>query len=134
MEAGIDERFLARTYRTGVLIGLLIAIVLGLAYRVGAALSFAIGGALSLGLLWLLEYTVSRYLGSSGGSKNSKVLLALILAKYPVLMVGFYFLVKASWLSPGALAAGLGLSFGTIALKAFGIAFKPLWRRGLARR
>ena len=131
---GIDERFLVRTYRIAAPIGLLLSVAVGLGFGIGAALSFAIGAVLSLGLLWLLDYTVHKYLGTSGEGKNSRVLLALILIKYPVLIVGFYFLVKASWLSPGALAGGLGLSVATIALNAFVILLRPLWKRNLAGR
>ena len=134
METGIDERFLVRAYRLGGIVGLLLIVVLGFAYGIEVTLSFAIGSALSLGLLWLLEFTVRRYLGSSGESKNSRVLLALILIKYPVLILGFYFLVRTSWLSPGALAAGLGLSFVAIALNAFVVLLRPLWRKNLAGR
>lgn len=119
--SGIDDKFLSRVYRGGIISGIFISGALCF-YKIQAAVSFAMGGAISLSFLWTLEYVVrSTLVPGKQNIKKSLVLLALV--KYIVIGVCFYFLlVRTKWLNAPALAAGLGLVYAVITVKAFHIA------------
>ena len=121
-ELGIDEKFLSRVYRTGIFSGIFISGALCF-YKIQAALSFAMGSAISLSFLWTLEYMVRHTLVPNGKKSIKKSLVLLALVKYLVIGICFYLLfIKTKWLNAPALAAGLGLVYAVITLKAFRIA------------
>lgn len=115
----IDDRFLDRTYRTAIVLGAFVAILLSV-YSVETSASFIIGGAISIGLLKILDYVVRRYL-TPGKKKVKRAFWLAALIKYPLIMACFYYLVRSGWLVAPALAAGLGLVYVVITLKAFSI-------------
>ena len=84
------------------------------------ALSFIIGAAVSLIFLRTLEYAVKKYI-TPQKKKPKPMILMTASIKFPLLMVLFYFLVKAEWPNLAALVVGLGLVQAIIILKAFGI-------------
>jgi len=120
--AGIDDKFLSRVYRAGIIAGVFISGALCF-YKIQAAVSFAMGSAISLSFLWTLEYVVRRTLVPDSEKSIKKSLVLLALVKYIVIGVCFYLLlVRTKWLNAPALAAGLGLVYAVITVKALYIA------------
>jgi len=117
---GIDEKFLSGVYRIAIFAAIVISCVL-LFYKIHIALSFAFGCVISLSLLWSLEFVVRRTLVP--GEKRLKLSLVLLtISKYLGIGACFYFfLVRTKWLNAPALAAGLGIVYAVITLKAFRI-------------
>jgi len=118
---GIDEKFLSGVYRIGILATIVVSCAL-LFYKIQIALSFAFGCVISLSLLWTLEFVVRRTL-VPGKTKVKLSLVLLAIGKYLGVGICFYFfLVRTKWLNAPALAAGIGMVYAVITLKAFRIA------------
>ncbi len=116
----IDENFLLRVYRTSIWVGIFAFLWIWIYLGQRVALSFIIGAAVSLIFLRTLEYAVKKYI-TPQKKKPKPMILITALIKFPLLMVLFYFLVKAEWPNLAALVVGLGLVQAIIILKAFGI-------------
>lgn len=116
--AAIDEmtgQFLSGVYRAAAVIGLL-----GLAgfssFASGdMAANFGIGAFLGMAMVYSTEQIVRRYLvPTDRPNRSRRRLMALMLAKLPVLGGVLFFVTKASWSHPIGLVLGFGVMPGVL--------------------
>ncbi len=117
----VDDRFLRQIYRLTTALALVATPILWVVYGLPAGLSFAIGSLLSLSAILSLEFIIRRMIKLGSSPRTKRWLGFIVLGKYTVIFVGFYFLTKANWLNPYTLAAGVGLVQVVIILKAIAL-------------
>jgi hypothetical protein len=117
-EAGLDalsRQFLPGVYRAAAIVGLLGLIGLSAFASGDMAANFGIGTLLGMGMVYSTEHIVRRYLVPTDNLKRGRRrLMALMLAKLPVLGVVLFFVTRSAWHHPIGLVLGLGVMPGML--------------------
>ena len=127
MAPAMDRSFLRRAY--GMTLGLMPLVSAYTALYLGwrAALSVALGAVLGVANFRLIEECAVHFLRPAGPARWK--LAAAIGLKLPLLYTVGYLLLAAGWALPEPLAAGFGMIFAVIFLKALG----RLWMERVRR-
>lgn len=118
--AGLDDRFLARTYRTSAWVLALILLFLWGMGRFQAMWSVGAGAALGAGVLRLYEWLVRSAI-TPGRQWNRRAMVKVVLLKLPAITLLIYWVVRSGWFDLAAFAAGVALVQTVIFLKAVGL-------------
>ena len=105
----VDGEQLRQIYYATAVLAVIMSTLFGIFYGLPTALSFVIGSFFSLGAILTLEFVVRLMVRPGSTAKTKRWLDLVALGKYAFIAIGFYFLVKASWLNAYSFAIGVGL-------------------------
>ena len=114
----VDGQLLREIYYATAVLAVIMSTFFGMFYGLPTALSFVIGSFFSLGAILTLEFVVRLMVRPGSTAKTKRWLDLVALGKYAFISIGFYFLMKASWLNTYSFAIGVGLVQIAVILKA----------------
>jgi hypothetical protein len=119
-----DDRLFQRVALTTSVVALIVFLALAAYFPRdwGISVNFVLGVAVGLASLGTLNWLVSRVTGSTAEGTPTRLLAAglLHLAKYGLIALGFYLLLRSGHLRVPALAGGLLLPTAVLCLKSAG--------------
>ena len=131
-----DEQFLQRVYRSSFWWSLLVLSYLLLSQLLSAAAGFTIGVAMGLAVLRTIEAIVGFLVTPDRPVLVKGTMPMVWVAKYAVLGVCIYFIVRSGWISLPAFAWGVGVPSAMMFMKTLAhffseIEFDPFWGSSL---
>jgi hypothetical protein len=114
--------FIARIYRTTLLVWMVTALIVGDRFGLAAIVGLSMGTALAAGSLWVIELTVRVLLRPEVQieARRFMVILFLKLPLLTTLMVGVVWTVMAGYANVFSFVGGIALVHAVIVLKAVG--------------
>lgn len=123
----VDLGFLQRTYRTTLIVGGTVTLILCSTANAKWVLNYAFGVLTMLAFVKTTEVFVTQTYRSPGEPKTKQRWVgALMLGKWVILTASLYFLSKAHYFDGVPLLAGLATMHAVIVFKVFGLMLQSL--------
>lgn len=117
-----DLGLLQRVYRTSLLVGGLVALLLCTTANGKWVVNYALGVLVSLSFIKVTELFVTQTFRAAGEVKlRRRWAVPLMVGKWAVLVAGLYFLTRLRYFDGALLAAGIATPHVVFTLKALGI-------------